>query len=301
MEHPFHTVTAADIDTLKKYFPLRAHKSCDSVFLDMFLWKDYYRVRIRETEGRALEWIQEVDGILYAGIPVCAPEDLPRYFLNMQEYFNREEKKKMVVYSADEEAVELLNLPESGYLVEEKPEYADYLYDADALRSLSGKKYHKKKNHVNAFRKEYDGRFCYRPLNCGQTDAVAEFLSRWKDLRGAETDDQLEAELRGISDILEHCSQVQARMAGIYVDETLEAFTLGSYNEEKRMAIIHIEKANPKIRGLYPFINQQFLIHEFPDALLVNREDDAGVEGLRKAKLSWHPVDMARKYRIEQR
>ena len=130
------------------------------MFLDMFLWKDYYRVRIRETKGRALEWIQEVDGKLYAGIPVCAPEDLPRFFLNTQEYFNREEKKKMVVYSADEEAVELLNLPESGYLVEEKPEYADYLYDADALRSLSGKKYHKKKNHVNAFRKEYDGRFC---------------------------------------------------------------------------------------------------------------------------------------------
>lgn len=120
-------------------------------------------------------------------------------------------------------------------------------------------------------------------------------------MRGEETDEQLEAELRGISDILKHCSQVQARMAGIYVDETLEAFTLGSYNEEKRMAIIHIEKANPTIRGLYPFINQQFLIHEFPDALLVNREDDAGVEGLRKAKLSWHPVDMARKYRIEQR
>lgn len=66
------------------------------------------------------------------------------------------------------------------------------------------------------------------------------------------------------------------------------------------MAIIHIEKANPEIRGLYPFINQQFIINAFPEALIVNREDDLGIEGLRKAKLSYEPIDYVKKYRVEQ-
>ena len=67
------------------------------------------------------------------------------------------------------------------------------------------------------------------------------------------------------------------------------------------MAVIHIEKANPEIRGLYQFINQQFLIHEFPEAVLVNREDDMGLEGLRQAKMSYNPIGFARKYKIVQK
>ena len=88
-------------------------------------------------------------------------------------------------------------------------------------------------------------------------------------------------------------------MAGIFVNDKLEAFTIGSYNELEKMAIIHIEKANPNIRGLYPYINQQFIINAFPDAYIV-REDDLGLEGLRKAKLSYEPIGYAKKYRVIQ-
>ena len=90
------------------------------------------------------------------------------------------------------------------------------------------------------------------------------------------------------------------RMGGIYVDGELEAFSIGSYNPTERMAVIHIEKANSDMRGLYQLINQQFLIREFPEAEIVNREDDLGIEGLRKAKMSYCPIDFARKYRIRQ-
>ena len=85
------------------------------------------------------------------------------------------------------------------------------------------------------------------------------------------------------------------RMAGVYIDGQLEAFTIGSLNVRENMAVIHIEKANPEIRGLYQFINQQFLINEFPEAELVNREDDVGMEGLRKAKMSYCPIGFAKK------
>ena len=66
------------------------------------------------------------------------------------------------------------------------------------------------------------------------------------------------------------------------------------------MAIIHIEKANPDMRGLYQMINQQFLIHAFPQAEIVNREDDLGIPGLRKAKESYGPIGYARKFRVSQ-
>ena len=89
-------------------------------------------------------------------------------------------------------------------------------------------------------------------------------------------------------------------MSGVYIYGHLEAFTIGSFIPLEQMAVIHIEKANPEIRGLYQFINQQFLIEEFPEAVLINREDDLGLEGLRKAKLSYNPIDYARKYQVEQ-
>ena len=84
------------------------------------------------------------------------------------------------------------------------------------------------------------------------------------------------------------------------MDDALEAFSIGSYNAREKMAIIHIEKANPEMRGLYQLINQQFLIHAFPEAELVNREDDMGLPGLRQAKMSYAPIGFARKFRIRQ-
>ena len=106
--------------------------------------------------------------------------------------------------------------------------------------------------------------------------------------------------MEGIHDILRNCSAFHVHMGGIYIDGRLEAFAIGSYNEKEKMAIIHIEKANPEIRGLYQFINQQFLIHEFPEAEIVNREDDMGLPALRQAKLSYEPMEFARKFRIRQ-
>ena len=66
------------------------------------------------------------------------------------------------------------------------------------------------------------------------------------------------------------------------------------------MALIHIEKANADIRGLYPYINKMFLVDEFPDVEWVNREEDMGVEGLRKAKLSYYPERFVEKYTVRE-
>ena len=72
-------------------------------------------------------------------------------------------------------------------------------------------------------------------------------------------EEHLDFEVRGIHEILRNCCSLNIRMGGIYVDGELEAFSIGSYNPLERMAVIHIEKANPEMRGLYQLINQQFL------------------------------------------
>ena len=109
---------------------------------------------------------------------------------------------------------------------------------------------------------------------------------------------RIESEADGIRFLLYECENVPVKIGGIYVDGELNAFSIASKNENSDMIFVHIEKANPEIRGLYPVINQQFQLHEYPDATEVNREDDMGLEGLRKSKLSYQPIRLLKKYTI---
>jgi len=301
MDLNFKKIEAKDMAVLLPFFGQRPNKTCDSVLLDSFIWREYYNVRFAVSDGKAVQWLMEEDGVVHSAMPICKEEDLPHYFYEMVEYFNNVLHKPFKIYLADEEAVEYLHLKESpDFEVVEQEDLKDYLYDGEALRTLAGKKLHKKKNHLNAFLKEYEGRYDFRRLCCSDRDQVWRFLDNWRENKGDKVEQHLDYEVAGIHEILKNCSYLNVRMSGVYIDGSLEAFTIGSYNARENMAIIHIEKANPEIRGLYQFINQQFLLQEFPNAALVNREDDLGQEGLRKAKLSYNPVGYARKYLVKQ-
>lgn len=298
----FKPVEAEDLEKLNPFFCKRPNKTCDSVFLDSFIWREYYNVRYAVSDNKAILWLMDLDGKTGSAMPICSEEDLEYYFWKLVEYFNTELKAPLYINLADEEAVEQLdlkNMPDK-FKITEQVDLKDYLYDGNAMRTLSGKKLHKKKNHLNAFKREYEGRYEYRRLCCSDRGDVWKFLERWREEKGEEVEEHLDYEVRGIHEILKNCSLLNVRMSGVYIDGHLEAFTIGSYNPLEQMAVIHIEKANPEIRGLYQFINQQFLIEEFPEAVLINREDDLGLEGLRKAKLSYNPIDYARKYQVEQ-
>lgn len=298
----FKPVEAEDLEELNPFFCKRPNKTCDSVFLDSFIWREYYNVRYAISDNKAILWLMDLDGKTGSAMPICSEEDLEYYFWKLVEYFNTELKAPLYINLADEEAVEQLglkNMPDK-FKITEQVDLKDYLYDGNAMRTLSGKKLHKKKNHLNAFKREYEGRYEYRRLCCSDRGDVWKFLDRWREEKGEEVEEHLDYEVRGIHEILKNCSLLNVRMSGVYIDGHLEAFTIGSYNPLEQMAVIHIEKANPEIRGLYQFINQQFLIEEFPEAVLINREDDLGLEGLRKAKLSYNPIDYARKYQVEQ-
>lgn len=301
MSLQFQKIEAANIAALTPLYGKRPNKTCDSVILDSFLWREYYHIQFAVSDGKAIQWLMEEGKVMHSAMPICSQEDLPHYFNEIVEYFNRELKQPFKIHLADEEAVEYLKLKENpAFEVIEQEDLKDYLYDGEALRTLSGKKLHKKKNNLNSFIKTYEGRFEYRRLSCEDRYDVWRLLDRWRDNKGERVENHMDYEVWGIHEILKNCGVLAIRMGGVYIDGELEAFTIGSYNAFENMAVIHIEKANPEIRGLYQYINQQFLLHEFPEVPLINREDDLGIEGLRKAKMSYNPCGFARKYLVRQ-
>lgn len=144
----FKSVEAEDMSRLRPFYGLRPNRTCDSVFLDSFLWKDYYKVKCAVSEDRAALWLMEKDGILSSAMPLCKEEDLPHFFYQMVDYFDNVLHKPFYISLADAEAVEYLDLDPAEFEVTELDDLKDYLYDGNAMRTLAGKKLHKKKNRL---------------------------------------------------------------------------------------------------------------------------------------------------------
>ena len=230
MSLEFKPIEATDLIKITPFVGLRPNKACDSVALDSFLWREYYHVQFAISGDKAVQWLMELDGEPYSAMPLCRQEDLESSFCEIVDYFNQVLKKPLRIYLADEEAVQYLNLDPARFEVKEQEDLKDYLYDGEALRTLAGKKLHKKKNNYNAFVKAYEGRIEYRKLCCSDREDVWKFLDFWRQQKGDDVEEHLDYEVRGIHDILKNCSEMAVEMGGVYVDGRMEAFTIGSLN-----------------------------------------------------------------------
>jgi hypothetical protein len=294
------SVVPEDYEKLKGYFKLRKPVTCENVITDSYIWKNYYNTKYYINEY-GLVWIYRIKNQVFSSVPLCTDENMVASFYEMKEYFNSVLGVKLKLYLVDEHTKNILNLPKDKFLVEEERDYFDYLYNAKELMALSGKKYHKKKNHVNGFLKEYENRYRVKIADKSDVESIKEFLIKWHNKRNIIDEyNRDDYELKGIFYVLEHCDMLKYKMLLVYVDDVIEGFTLGTYLREEKTAYIHVEKANPDIRGLYAFINREFLKNCFSEAEYVNREDDMGLEGLRKAKLSYNPIELIKKYTITE-
>lgn len=327
----YRPLTAEDVILLAPFYTLRPNRSCDSAPLDQYLYRNFYQVKYCQVEDALflmfMDGSEEADPDgtaksvtpeIYGFLPYCREEDLAHYLKLEETYFNQVLGIPLVMTSADQEGVACLKETDAlnDYEMNEVEDTRDYLYDAEALRTLAGRKYTKKRNHINKFLKAYEGRWEYRTLTYADHEEVLAFLKKWMEAKLAvgeeggidengeafDPEEELRGEFLGIQDILNHENLFNHIRAGaIYLDGELKAFSMGDYNEKEKVAIISIEKADPEIPGLYQMINQQFARHAYPDALLINREDDVGIEGLRKSKMSYYPVDFEKKYVITQK
>lgn len=301
-EYHLQDIKLEDYKYLDKYYQMRRPETADSNLLNLYLWSNCYPTKYFSND-KGIMWVAKSDnGQYYSSIPCCKKEDLKECFYDTVEYFNTKLNKKLVMYVVDKDAVDTLNLSEEEYLIIPDRTYADYVYDAEKLRSFPGKKYHGKKNHLNAFKKQNEGRYRFEFLSGKNLTEINDFLTEWKKNK-QHTEEQkfIESEAIGINYILQNEEVFDYKIGGVYIDDKLEAFTIGTYYEKEDMVYIPVEKANPEIRGLYQYICSEFLKQAFPTAGKENREDDMGLEGLRKSKLSYHPLYLVEKYTIIQK
>jgi hypothetical protein len=182
------------------------------------------------------------------------------------------------------------------FLFNPEPDRFDYVYSVRELIDLEGTKFKPKRNHINGFVEAYS--WTYHPLDETLLDAVAEGEIEWCKKRDCESVADLESEKKGILEALENFPDLKFKGCVIRIDGKIVAFTFGEAITDD-MAVIHVEKADPDIRGAYQMINRQFLMNEFSSMTWVNREEDLGIDGLRKAKLSYNPVRMVEKFTAE--
>ncbi len=302
ISYQLKNIEIKDYENLKKYYNLRRPETADSNLLDLFIWLNRYPTQYFLTEN-GLIWVAKSEqGQYYTSVPSCKSEHLQECFNMAQTYFNTVLKKNLVMYLVDRKALEQLSLPEDKYVIVPDRTYADYVYDAEKLRTFSGKKYHAKKNHLNFFKREYEGRYRFAFLSKENETEIMEFLEWWKlGKKHTQEHEFIDSEAEGIRYILEHEQVFDYKIGAVYIDDRLEAFTIGNYSPIEDMVYIPVEKANPNIRGLYQYICSEFLKQAFPEALKVNREDDMGLEGLRKSKLSYNPIYLVEKYTVIQK
>jgi hypothetical protein len=174
----------------------------------------------------------------------------------------------------------------------------DYVYEREKLETLKGKKLHAKRNHINKFLSLYP-EFEYRKLDSSMTQDCIALYDQWQEEKEEENAEYNE-ERASVLLALKHMKELELSGGAIFIDEKLVAFTLGE-RLQPHMQLVHIEKADALYEGIYPMINQQYVKNECMDVELINREEDMGLEGMRKAKRAYYPIKMIEKYMFSLR
>ena len=172
----------------------------------------------------------------------------------------------------------------------------NYIYSVEKLATLSGKKLHSKKNFVNRFKKENS--YSYEKITGENIPECLKVLKDWcikKECSGGSMD----AESCACSLALNNMEALSLKGGALRVDGKLVAFSLGERVTDDT-AIIHFEKADYKYKGAFQTINMEFVKNEWMDLSYVNREEDTGDEGLRKAKLSYYPEYLLEMYNADR-
>jgi len=173
-------------------------------------------------------------------------------------------------------------------------DYFDYVYDAQSLITLSGKKLHSKRNHINRFKQENPG-WAYEPITPGNMPEIMAMSEEWRQLHEDTTTITGQQEATVVSRALTDFFALGMDGGAIRAGGRIVAFSVGERLNADTY-LVHIEKAFSDIQGAYAAINQEFAAHNCEGYLYINREDDSGQPGLRKAKLSYRPVFQVEKY-----
>ena len=265
-------------------------KSSDYSFSNLFGWAGEYDLTWAWQDE--LVWIRQSKPVQQCWAPIG-----PWETVDWADVFDRKCEKGLGITRVPEKLADMWRSTVGDRIeIEEERDNWDYLYSISELVELRGNRFHKKKNLVNQFKKKYN--FTYEPLGPDMIDPAMAMQADWCNWRDCESSDVLSAENRSVHKILANWEELTDLIGGVLmVDDMIVAYTIAEKLSSDTV-VIHYEKGCPDFKGVYQAINQMFLEHLEGDFQWVNREQDLGEEGLRKAKLSYNPVGFLKKYRV---
>jgi hypothetical protein len=285
----FTKLTLDDIGRVGPFFAYSSSVICDHTVGVTFLWRNYFQTEyaiINETlllkvaynggAAFAMPLGKDPHGGIRAIKEVCRANTLPAVFCMVTE-----------------DDIDLLKAHFDQMHIRREDDWSDYIYKASDLTALPGKKYHGQKNHINYFKKTFPD-YSFEEITPANVEEIKTFFRRLNE-NGGKTGELYMEERKTVFEVLEHYGQYGLLGGLLRAGGGVVAFAVGE--TAKNVLYVHIEKADPRVRGAHQMICNEFAKYYTTGGIeYINREEDVGDEGLRKSKLSYHPCELAHKY-----
>lgn len=289
----FRSVDYSDLPVIRKYFDEFKEYSCEFSAINLLIWQEYFGFSFCIEDG-VLYTKNCIDNKTSFGIPFT--RNMPKAVERLRGYA-KENSLPFVLFGGQGERLDILS-EQLGDMLKLTPvrDSFEYIYNSSDLIELSGKKYHSKRNHISSFKKKYN--WSYEELSQNNASDVLKLLAHWYSSYSEKAAESMEFEGKGINKILTGPAVNGVKGGVLRVDGNIIAFTLGC-EISSEIFDVNFEKALVEFDGAYAMINQQFVQNQLSGYRYINREEDMGLEGLRRAKLSYKPEILLEKYIID--
>lgn len=289
----FRRIELSDREQALRCLEKSDFRGCEYTFGNNFVWRNIYNVSIAFAQGMYFCRFGQ-DGDIKYSFPAGGGADEAVRLL--AEHCS--EHGEPLVISANKQMTEQIKALYPSASVSFNRDGSDYVYLAEDLSELRGRKYHGKRNHLSRF---YENNWSFEPLSDGNMDECLAMNELWCgeniDLCPTEEREEKLAEQCIVRCSFKHYSELGYIGGVIRVDGEVQAFCFGEPSS-KDCFVVHVEKALRKYQGTYAAINREFVRSLGGKYRYINREDDTGAENLRKAKLSYYPAFLEEKYDI---
>lgn len=287
----FKDIELQDKELITSYTLSSPRRNCDLSFSNLCSWRFLYNTKFATLDGFLLLkfW---ANGELVYMMPI-GNGDLKKALDALAEDARREGAPLCLLGICEGMCSELEAFMPGKFLFTADRDYADYLYLRTDLATLSGKKFQSKRNHINKFKKTYD--YEYTPITSSRIQECLDLEAEWCKVNNCDRQEGTGNERRALIYALHHFDELGLTGGILHVDGKIAAFTFGMPINQDTFGI-HVEKADTGIDGAYAMINYEFANHVPEQYVYLNREEDLGIEGLRKAKLSYQPAVILEKY-----
>jgi len=284
----FKDIEVKDRSRAEKPLRLSDFRGCEYSFGNNYMWSRVYDIKIAFYNDFYL--IKNKYGLLFP----AGNGDI-KEVIGVLRHYCAENNQPLFFTSMNRASMELLQSLYPGQIeVNTNRDYYDYIYEAQSLSSLAGKKLHAKRNHLNRF---YENDWSYEPITSGNIEEVADMHNRWCDARDIYSDREQLCEAGALIRGLESFFELGFTGGVIRVNGEIHAYTFGEPVNSDTF-VVHAEKAFTTVQGTYAAINNEF-VKGLTGFTFINREEDMGQENLRKAKMSYQPAFMEEKFRVK--